>query len=131
MSDDCENSVLLSTFHSGRKKLRVFFHRGVIVWDSEKPPFGKYNSSLYHELEFSVVAAQQSLPIENVLAVRQVQRRSNVPGEVRLDPNHFVVHYAERGRQKTWKYSQLTLKHSDPMQVSSWVKTLQNNLQST
>lgn len=42
MSDDNQSSVLLSTFYSGRKKYRVFFHRGAIVWDNEKPPFGEY-----------------------------------------------------------------------------------------
>lgn len=42
MSDDHQSSVLLTTLSSGRKKYRVFFHRGVIVWDNEKPPFGKF-----------------------------------------------------------------------------------------
>lgn len=41
MSDNLQNSVLLSTFSSGRKKYRLYFHRNQIVWDNEKPPYGK------------------------------------------------------------------------------------------
>lgn len=74
--------------------------------------------------------AQHTLPIENVIAVQHVCRNTNVVGETTQDPNHFVIHYAERGRRKSWRYNQITFKHSDPLQVSSWVKTLQNNLQS-
>lgn len=43
MSINNDNIVLLSIFHCGKKKLRIIFHKGLIVWDNEKPPSGKYH----------------------------------------------------------------------------------------
>ncbi|XP_018320577.1 ceramide kinase [Agrilus planipennis] len=113
MSDDNQNSVLLSNFYLGRRRYRVYYHRNLIVWDSEKPP-----------------CAQKTVPIENVIAVQHNYETSTHPSEEpRCDPNAFTIHFAERGEKRTWKYNSITFKHSDVLQVSSWVKTLQNHLQ--
>ncbi|KAJ8983894.1 hypothetical protein NQ317_000930 [Molorchus minor] len=113
MSGNIKDSVLLSTFYNGKKKLRIIFHNGNIVWDSEKPPSDKY-----------------ILPIENVISVHYNYLRNTHPSENReIDPNCFTIHYSERKYSK-WVHKNLTLKHCDPLQVASWVKALQNHLQS-
>lgn len=40
-TDGSQNPVLLSTFNTGKKKIRVILHEGNIVWDNVKPPSGK------------------------------------------------------------------------------------------
>lgn len=113
MTDTAQSSVLLTIFYNGRKRLKVFFHQGKIIWDNEKPP-----------------SVQQTLPIENVISVVHNMIPEMHPlDDPRTDPNRFTIHYAQRGKKGTWKYNSLTLRHPDPIQVSSWVKTLQNNLQ--
>jgi hypothetical protein len=113
MSNDLHNSVLLSTFSSGNKKYRVIFHKGAIVWGNVKPPL-----------------EQQTLPLENVISVQHNYVKNSHPSEEQIvDPNHFTIHYAEQDDENKWKYHSLILRHSDPLQVSSWVKTLQNHLQ--
>ncbi|EFA10927.1 ceramide kinase [Tribolium castaneum] len=113
MSDDLHNSVLLSTFSSGNKKYRVIFHKGTIVWGNGKPPID-----------------QESLPLENVISVQHNYTRNRHPSDdAILDPNHFTINYAKKDEENRWKPHSLTLGHSDPLQVSSWVKTLQNHLQ--
>ncbi|XP_060516142.1 ceramide kinase [Cylas formicarius] len=107
-----QNSVLLTCFYSGKKKLRVIFHKGVIVWDNERPPL-----------------EQCRVPIEDVISVEHNFLKgfhSTVPRQT--DPNNFTIHYAEKAKDDKWLYKTLALKHSDPLQVSSWVKTLQNHL---
>ncbi|KAK4871624.1 hypothetical protein RN001_015748 [Aquatica leii] len=113
MSDDLQNSVLLSTFYSRRKRYRLYFHRNQIVWDNEKPPY-----------------AQHTLPIENVIAVGYKYLDSGPAEDRCYDPHYFTIHYAEKKEINLWCYNSLTLRHSDTYQVSSWVKTLQNHLQS-
>ncbi|XP_018571310.1 ceramide kinase isoform X2 [Anoplophora glabripennis] len=102
MCSDIHNSVLLSTFYSGKKKLRIIFHKGNIVWDNEKPP-----SAVQHNY------LRNTHPSENK----------------QIDPNSFTIHYSERGKYAKWVYKNVSLKHSDPLQVSTWIKTLQNYLQ--
>ncbi|CAH1955619.1 unnamed protein product [Acanthoscelides obtectus] len=112
MSGDIQNAVLLSTFQNGKKKIRIILHQGSIVWDNVKPP-----------------SEQNSLPIENIIAVQNSYLRGTHPSdEKQFDLNAFTIHYAERGKQAKWLYKSLKLKHSDPLQVASWVKTLQNHL---
>lgn len=40
----------------------------------------------------------------------------------------FTVHYAVRSTKNRWRYQTITLTHTDPRQVASWVKTLRNYL---
>ncbi|KAF7267127.1 hypothetical protein GWI33_019621 [Rhynchophorus ferrugineus] len=109
---DHQEPVLLNTFINGKKKVKIIFHKGVLVWDNERPPL-----------------AQHTVPIENVLSVQQNYLKSSSPSLRRqIDPNHFTIHYAEKSTDDKWVYKSLTLKHLDALQVASWVKTLQNHL---
>lgn len=113
MDSELQKSVLLSTFHNGKKKIRIILHQGNLVWDNEKPPYDK-----------------TSVPIENIISVQQNYMRCH-PSETRqIDPNSFLIHYAERKRGPKWVYKRINLKNSDVSLVNSWVKTLQNHLQS-
>ncbi|CAG9759791.1 unnamed protein product [Ceutorhynchus assimilis] len=109
---DINNSVLLSTFLNGKKKVKIIFHKGVLVWDNEKPPL-----------------EQHTIPIENVLSVQNDFIKERHPAVAReVNPNQFTIHYTERGSDNKWRYKHITLRHLDSLQVASWVKTLQNNL---
>ncbi|XP_072402252.1 ceramide kinase [Diabrotica undecimpunctata] len=111
MDSDIQNFVLLNTFHTRKKKLRIIFHQGNLVWDNEKPPSDK-----------------TTVPIENVISVQQNYRKTH-PSETRqLNPNAFTIHYAEREKGPKWVYKNLVLKNSDPLLVTTWVKTLQTRL---
>ncbi|CAG9816420.1 unnamed protein product [Phaedon cochleariae] len=111
MASDIQKSVLLTSFHSGKKRVKIILHKGNIVWDNEKLPSDK-----------------KSVPIENVISV-EYNYKSCHPSEIRqIDPLSFTIHYAERESGPKWIYKKLLLKHTDPQQVSSWVKTLQAHL---
>lgn len=76
-------------------------------------------------------AEQETLPIENVIAVHNAARNTTSSyNDTELDPLVFTIHYAQRSQSRTWKYCQITFKHTDSAHVSSWVKTLQSDLQS-
>lgn len=138
MSAEDDKSVLLSIFKSGRRKLKVFYHKKVIVWDNTKPPSGKFVGfidvfvfCLFFVFTFRF-AEQETLPIENVIAVHNNAARStSSTNERESNSLIFTIHYAQRSQGRTWKYCQITFKHTDPAHVSSWVKTLQSDLQST
>lgn len=68
---------------------------------------------------------QETLPIENVIAVHNASRNGRD-----VDPLVFTVHYAQRAEGRNWKYCRITFRHTDSTHVSSWVKTLQSDLQS-
>lgn len=34
-------SVLLNTFVVKKKRCRVYFHRGTLIWETERPPYSK------------------------------------------------------------------------------------------
>lgn len=42
--------VLLNTFIIKKQRCRVYFHRGVLIWESEGAPYSKYMTT---DLEFS------------------------------------------------------------------------------
>lgn len=76
-----------------------------------------------------MITEQHTLPLENVISVQHNYLKNTHPSEDKvIDPNRFTIHYAKQD-QNIWKYAYLILKHSDHLQVSSWVKTLQNHLQ--
>jgi hypothetical protein len=45
-------------------------------------------------------------------------------------PGHtgFILHYAARAANNKWKHQTVTMNHTDPRQVASWVKTIRNCL---
>ena len=44
MQGDVEESepVLLTTFLIKRKRCRVYFHLGTLIWETERAPYSKY-----------------------------------------------------------------------------------------
>lgn len=42
ISDQSSRTVLLNTFVVKKKRCRVYFHRGTLIWETEKPPYSKY-----------------------------------------------------------------------------------------
>lgn len=107
-----EDVVLLTTFTNAAKKLRVIFHKGVLIWDYEKPPF-----------------EQKSVKLENIISVKPDYLKCSHPSqEPELDPYSFTIHYGFREPCGKWKHKSLNLKHADPLQVTSWIKTLEKQL---
>jgi hypothetical protein len=43
-------------------------------------------------------------------------------------PTNFILHYAVRGLTNKWRHHSVTMSHTDPRQVASWVKTIRNYL---
>ncbi|XP_067216268.1 ceramide kinase isoform X3 [Linepithema humile] len=43
-------------------------------------------------------------------------------------PTNFILHYAVRGPKNKWRHHSVTMSHTDPRQVASWVKTIRNYL---
>lgn len=63
MTDDTQQSVLLTTFTSKKKRYKVFFHQGKIIWDNERPPSG---TSSFHpnNLNLFEITFQRKLPFQ-------------------------------------------------------------------
>ncbi|KAK9890084.1 hypothetical protein WA026_008894 [Henosepilachna vigintioctopunctata] len=107
-----EDVVLLTTFTNGSKKIRVVFHNNILVWDYERPPF-----------------EQKTLNLENMLSVKPNYLKCSHPSQdPQIDPFSFTIHYGVRETLGKWKYKALHLKHSDPLQVVSWIKTLEKQI---
>ncbi|KAH0950646.1 hypothetical protein HN011_000416 [Eciton burchellii] len=116
-------SVLLNTFVVKKKRCRVYLHRGTLVWETERPPYTRW-----------------TLPLTDVLAVRygddwipgvsikekQATQPNTSPNTV--CPTNFILHYAVRGLTNKWRHHSVTMSHTDPRQVASWVKTIRNYL---
>lgn len=134
MSDN-NNSVLLSTFLNGKRKVKIIFHKELLVWDNDKPPLGKCATAnrftLIVKYYNGPILDQHSVPLENVISVQHEYLKGGHPSLQRqIDPNQFTIHYAEKTIEDKWLYKYLTLKHAESLQVASWVKTLQNHLSS-
>ncbi|GLG98797.1 Ceramide kinase [Gryllus bimaculatus] len=90
---------------------------------------------------------RSTLPLADVVAVNYVheQDRSLCCGFQGLDdegkplsadlastppPRHhaFVLHYAAPTTKNRWRLQTVTLNHTDPRQIASWVKTIRNYL---
>lgn len=73
---------------------------------------------------------QQILPIENVISVQNEYLKTHPAEDKQIDQHCFTIHYAVKSEKSAkWFYKNLMLRHSDPMQVSLWVKSLQSCLQ--
>ncbi|XP_071570266.1 ceramide kinase isoform X2 [Temnothorax nylanderi] len=115
-------SVLLNTFVVKKKRCRVYFHRGTLIWETERPPYTRW-----------------TLPLTDVLAVRYgddwipgVSVKEKQPTQptspTTVCPTNFILHYAVRGPKNKWRHHSVTMSHTDPRQVASWVKTIRNYL---
>lgn len=73
---------------------------------------------------------QQTLPLENVISIQKEYLKTHPADNKQIDPCSFTIHYASKAEKSAkWVYKNLTLKHSDPMQVALWVKSLQKCLE--
>lgn len=62
--DTVDDVVLLSTFHMQDKRCRVYLHRGVLIWETERRPHSnKINSICYYLYNFRVFRAQLAVVI--------------------------------------------------------------------
>lgn len=91
-------------------------------------------------LFLSFLTARWTLPLTDVLAVRygddwipgvsvkekQTTQPTTSPSTV--CPTNFILHYAVRGPGNKWRHHSVTMSHTDPRQVASWVKTIRNYL---
>ncbi|KAM0727928.1 Ceramide kinase [Formica fusca] len=112
-------SVLLNTFVVKKKRCRVYLHRGTLIWETERSPYTRW-----------------TLPLTDVLAVRYgddwipglsvKEKQSTSPTTV--CPTNFILHYAVRGSKNKWRHNSVTMSHTDPRQIASWVKTIRNYL---
>jgi hypothetical protein len=94
-----------------------------------------------------LIAARRKLPLSDVMAVHYVhspdqthccpttdQDGNNVEDKAVSEvasaapPRHtsFVLHYAAREDKNKWRHRTVTMNHTDPRQVASWVKTIRN-----
>lgn len=83
-----------------------------------------------------VLPARWTLPLTDVLAVRYgddwipgVNVKEKQPtSPTTVCPTNFILHYAVRGPKNKWRHHSVTMSHTDPRQVASWVKTIRNYL---
>ncbi|XP_059468955.1 ceramide kinase [Neocloeon triangulifer] len=120
-----DDVVLLNAFFVKGKRCRVYLHRGVLVWETERRPYKR-----------------TCVLLSDVLAVHPVHQ--NVTDSARpccgeneckepLSPAMhlaFTIHYTEVCSKNRLRHRLVTLKHSDPRQVSAWIKTLDGYLKS-
>ncbi|XP_076243330.1 ceramide kinase [Calliopsis andreniformis] len=122
ITDQSSRTVLLNTFVVKKKRCRVYFHRGTLIWETEKPPYTRW-----------------TLPMTDVLAVRygddwipgvnfKEKQPPTSPTSPTVCPTNFILHYAVRGTKNKWSHHSVTMSHTDPRQVASWVKTIRNYL---
>ncbi|XP_046405236.1 ceramide kinase isoform X2 [Ischnura elegans] len=147
----CE-SVLLNTFLVRKKRCRVYFHRGTLIWETEMSPYTRCTVSMKDVISVhacprvcqqdeeawsaeervgcGAFANRSSKEIEVAAAVAERSRRERLKNAAAVGGPQpgFVIHYAERGTKNRWRHKSVTLRHTDPHQVASWLKTLRNHL---
>lgn len=47
ITDQSSRTVLLNTFVVKKKRCKVYFHRGTLIWETEKPPYSKQNETSF------------------------------------------------------------------------------------
>lgn len=114
--DECE-PVLLNTFIIKKQRCRVYFHRGMLKWESEGDPYSRVTLPLKH-----VVGVEYEHPSELSAYTNETVCQGESPDE----HTSFTLHYVVRSKQNKLRPSKVTLTHSDPRQVASWVKTIRN-----
>ncbi|XP_012258476.2 ceramide kinase [Athalia rosae] len=115
-NDHTSDAVLLNTFVIRKKRCKVYFHRGTLIWETERAPYTRW-----------------TLPLTDVLAAHygngedEEISMGNVDEKV-FSPTSFTIHYAARGAKNKWSHHTVTMSHTDSRQVGSWVKTIRNYL---
>ncbi|KAF7393296.1 hypothetical protein HZH66_009129 [Vespula vulgaris] len=49
-ADNSSKSVLLNTFVVKKKRCRVYFHRGTLIWETERPPYMRFHLKIESKL---------------------------------------------------------------------------------
>lgn len=60
--------------------------------------------------------------------MNNVKKKDSLSTSPSLSLTSFVLHYAACGSKSKWRHHSVTMSHSDPRQIGSWVKTIQNYL---
>ncbi|XP_058809040.1 ceramide kinase isoform X2 [Phymastichus coffea] len=111
--DPMRGTVLLTTFVIRRKRCRVYFHRGTLVWETERPPYTRWK-----------------LALTDVISATYGPGGGGGGGSSFEDeaPTSFALNYAARAAKNKWRKHTVTMSHDDPRQIASWVKTINNYL---
>ncbi|KAK0095273.1 hypothetical protein PV326_008794 [Microctonus aethiopoides] len=118
-NDQFSGTVLLNTFVIKKKRCRVYFHRGTLIWETERPPYIRWTLPLTDAL--AVNYGDDYLP-ETRLKEKDLDTITS------SSPTSFTLHYAARGQKNRWSHHNVVMSHTDPRQVASWVKTIRNYL---
>ncbi|KAK3909045.1 Ceramide kinase [Frankliniella fusca] len=113
---DCD-PVLLNSFIVKKQRCRVYFHRGVLIWESEGAPYIRVKLPLKN-----VVGVEYEHPSELSAFTNEIICQGDSPEEY----TSFTLHYVTQSKSSKLRLSQVTLTHADPRQVASWVKTIRN-----
>ncbi|KAJ8683458.1 hypothetical protein QAD02_019250 [Eretmocerus hayati] len=129
--DPSYRTVLLTTFVIRKKRCRVYFHRGALIWETERSPYRRWTLSLTDVLTASFSNDRNSGGTIN--ETFRYRERDSIGSNSSPSTNGstngalgFVLHYAARGSKNKLSHHSVTMKHDDPRQVASWVKTLRN-----
>lgn len=113
---ECD-AVLLNSFVIKKQRCRVYFHRGVLIWESEGAPYSRVTLPLK-----DVVGVEYEHPSELSAYTNEVVCQGESPEE----HTSFTLHYVVHAKHNKLRLSEVTLTHADPRQVGSWVKTIRN-----
>lgn len=130
--DPSFKTVLLSTFIIKKKRCRVYFHKGTLIWETERTPYTRWTLPLTDVLTATYGKQQMlSLPISDSFKEKEkksVATSSSSPTITLNLSTSFVLHYAARGAKNKWSHHSVTMSHDDHRQITSWVKTIHNYL---
>lgn len=97
--------------------------------------FFVYKNPCHNNRIFPFSPARWTLPLTDVLAVRYgddwipgLSVKEKQPTSPTVCPTNFILHYAVRGSKNKWRHHSVTMSHTDPRQIASWVKTIRNHL---
>lgn len=136
--------VLLNTFCVRKKRHRVFYNAGVVVWErfeSNKGAFRRFLAARPSCERQSLVllhAGRVLVPIQDVIAINPKteaaadslsQGDAIISASAEPQRQHFTVVYAGRSEHSSnrnkWRYKSITFSNSDAHVVRLWIDTLQ------
>ncbi|OXU30438.1 hypothetical protein TSAR_011974 [Trichomalopsis sarcophagae] len=134
--DPSYHTVLLSTFVIRKKRCRVYFHKGTLIWETERPPYTRWTLPLTDVLTATygddVRVSGPTGTSNEAFRDKEKESQASAPtspsSTTPNSPTSFVLHYAAEGAKNKWSHHSVTMNHDDPRQVSSWVKTIRNYL---
>nr|CAD7393262.1 unnamed protein product [Timema cristinae] len=127
--------VLLNSFIIKNKRCRVYFHRGRLIWETDGSPYNRYTLLLADVIAVDYVHSTDKTLCCPSESQGYNQEESKPAGDSNpgLSQRHtsFIIHYGVRGRNNNkWRHHTVTMNHTDPRQIASWVKTIHNYINS-